>query len=94
MKNKSIQTTGNLSVSMVASTVYACILPHFADFPVLSYTESFAAPHRKGNCSQVAVDLNSLNMLEKEIRTTWPSYTLKHIESERKSYSCFMKFNQ
>jgi hypothetical protein len=48
--------------------------PCLAVFAVLSYTEPLAAPHRKGNCSQVAVDLNSLNRLEKETRITWPSY--------------------
>lgn len=36
-----------------------------------SAAEPLAAPQMKGNCSQVAVDLNSLKRLEKEMRTTW-----------------------
>lgn len=50
-----------------------CCLPGLAVLAVASYAEPLDAPHRKGNCSQVAVDLNSLNRLEKEMRITWPS---------------------
>lgn len=39
---------------------------------------SLAAPQTKGNWSQVAVDLNSLKRLEKEMRTTWFSWEETH----------------
>lgn len=48
--------------------------PRLDALAVRSYTEPLAAPQMKGNCSQVAVDLNSLKRLEKEMRTTWFSW--------------------
>lgn len=50
------------------------LLPCLEALAVLSHSEPLAAPQMKGNCSHVAVDLNSLNRLEKEMRTTWFSW--------------------
>lgn len=57
-------------------------LPRLPDLVTL--IELSASPHLKGNWSHVGVDLNSLNMLEKEIRTTRPSLTLWHRDKKGK----------
>jgi len=49
-------------------------LPLLEALALLSCSEPLAAPQMKGNWSHVAVDLNSLNRLEKETRTTWFSW--------------------
>lgn len=63
----------------------AGILPCLLVLAALSSTETFVAVHRKGNWSQVGDDLNSLNILEKAIRTVTPPFTSHQRGRKKKS---------
>lgn len=57
-------------------TLKEMIIPFRTDFEVILSTEPFPAGQTKGNWSHVEVDLNSLKRLEKERRTTKPSWVV------------------